>query len=92
MRTLLIGFGVLALALAANVRTGSAQRGYDNKWCISEGLHGGGSLDCTYSTFQQCLASKSGNGGTCYENPYPGTDRGAQMSGRRQRSNQGNGY
>ena len=86
MRTLLIGFGVVALALTATFRTGSAQRGYDNNWCISEGVHGAGSMDCTYSTFQQCLASRSGNGGTCVENPSRLWERAGRTSGR---SNQG---
>jgi hypothetical protein len=87
MRILLIGIGVTVAALAADVRAGSAQRGYDNTWCISNGVHGAGSMDCTYSTFQQCLASRSGNGGMCVENP----SRLWERAGRGQRSNQNRG-
>lgn len=93
MRILLIGLGVVAVVSAADIRTGSAQGYYDNNWCIADGLHGGGSMDCTYRTFQQCLASRSGNGGMCMENPSRGWEREGRTTGRRgQRSNQGSGY
>jgi hypothetical protein len=67
MRILLVGLGIVIAAMAADIRTGSAE--YNGEWCIADGLHGTGSLDCAYHTFQQCLASSSGNGGTCVENP-----------------------
>jgi hypothetical protein len=67
MRTLLVGFGILIAGLVANISSASAE--YNGEWCIADGLHGTGSLDCAYHTFQQCLASSSGNGGTCVQNP-----------------------
>ena len=92
MRVLLIGIVVVVATLAVDIRTGSAE-GYDNNWCISEGVHGAGSLDCSYSTFKQCLDSKSGNGGTCVENPTILWQRAGRTSGRGgQRSNQGGRY
>jgi hypothetical protein len=92
MRILLTGIGIAVATLAADIRTGSAQ-GYDNNWCISEGVHGAGSLDCSYVTFQQCLWSQSGNGGTCVENPDRLWERAGRTSGRGgQRSNQGGRY
>ncbi len=42
-------------------------------WCAVENGKGGGATNCGFVTYGQCLATISGIGGYCYENPaYPG--------------------
>jgi hypothetical protein len=86
MRILVIGLGIVVAALAANIRPGNAQ--YNGAWCIEGGLHGPGSMDCSYNTLRQCQASRSGNGGACVRNP----DRGRRETTGRGRREQGGGY
>ncbi len=38
-------------------------------WCAHLGTYFGGYEDCAYFTFGQCMATISGVGGRCYENP-----------------------
>jgi Protein of unknown function (DUF3551) len=67
MRHVLMGVLVLMLggmALAQN-RTSSE---YCDPWCERD-TDEGAALDCSYRTFQQCLAAASGTG-HCYENPF----------------------
>ena len=40
---------------------------YCDPWCE---MGAGGGLDCSFHTFDQCLASTYGNGSHCYENPF----------------------
>lgn len=45
-------------------------------FCIRDGASGRGMWDCSYHTWQQCVASASGAGGSCWENPnYKGPKR-----------------
>ena len=39
-------------------------------YCIKGCDFGGGRGDCSFSTYQQCLATASGRDATCAENPY----------------------
>ncbi|MGC1465423.1 MAG: DUF3551 domain-containing protein [Pseudolabrys sp.] len=42
-------------------------------WCALEGGKGGGATNCGFVNRAQCMATISGIGGYCYENPaYPG--------------------
>jgi hypothetical protein len=41
---------------------------YCDPWCERESEDGSG-LDCSFHTFQQCLASAAGSG-DCYRNPF----------------------
>lgn len=74
-RILRIGFlqrmSVLALcAVAAWVITGKeaeAQRPGSLPYCAV--LNGDGGMDCSYPTLQSCLATVSGIGGACNQNP-----------------------
>jgi hypothetical protein len=58
--------------LAVNVPTSSAQESFFNdRYCaIGGGGRGSGISDCAYSTWEQCLASASGLGKYCSENPF----------------------
>jgi Protein of unknown function (DUF3551) len=40
---------------------------YCDPWCVRNAVVGG--LNCSYHTFQQCLAAAYGTG-HCYENPF----------------------
>ena len=40
------------------------------RWCAEYGGRGGGGIQCTFLTFQQCMWSVSGRGGFCRENIY----------------------
>jgi hypothetical protein len=69
MRPMLIAFAALAVFSVAGVAPSAAQSKGPKPWCIANGAYGAGSMDCTYWTLQQCLASASGAGGVCRENP-----------------------
>jgi hypothetical protein len=67
MRHVLIGVFILMLggmALAQDRTTSE----YCDPWCERDTEDGNG-LDCSYHTFQQCLAAASGTG-YCYDNPF----------------------
>lgn len=69
MRPLLLGLVIVTAALASGVRSGAAQ-GYNNRWCTDGGgVDEGSHLECSYYTFEQCLASARGRGQFCTENP-----------------------
>jgi Protein of unknown function (DUF3551) len=41
-------------------------------WCVQYGSIASGTLSCGFTSFQQCLATASGNGSNCIANPqYP---------------------
>jgi hypothetical protein len=69
MRLALIAFATLVAASAAGVQPSDAQSRGPKPWCIADGAYGPGSLDCTYWSFQQCLESARGAGGSCTQNP-----------------------
>jgi hypothetical protein len=58
-----IGFAVLIAALTAAVESASAQ---NRPWCLRSGFTGPGW--CGFDSFQQCMATASGQGGSCIEN------------------------
>jgi hypothetical protein len=62
MRLLFIAVA-LAFAAEAHAQDYSSSE-YCDPWCSRSGAR-----DCTYHTFQQCLASTSGKS-TCYPNPF----------------------
>jgi hypothetical protein len=40
-------------------------------WCVQYGGGGnGGGVNCGFVTWDQCMATRSGNGGFCYNNPF----------------------
>ena len=59
----------IMLASAAWDATSVAQAGNQTApWCASQGGRGGG-FDCSYYTFEQCMATARGLGGSCAQNP-----------------------
>jgi hypothetical protein len=67
MRYALIAFAVVLFtgtALAQDYTTS----GYCAPWCLLGPRSGG--LDCSYYTYNQCLATRSGVGGSCEVNPF----------------------
>jgi hypothetical protein len=73
MKTLLA-----ALALvAATMLCGTSARAQNYAWCAQYGGHNIASTNCGFASFEQCRATISGIGGSCYPNPQyqplPGT-------------------
>ena len=68
MRHILAGLAVAVALSAATIPSASAQN-TTRPFCIRDGHGGSGMWDCSYYTWQQCQASASGAGGTCWENP-----------------------
>ena len=56
---------VAALAVGACTSSEMTKEMYGGSYCLSTTM---GSSECSYATFQQCLASASGVGGTCTQN------------------------
>jgi len=68
---LITAFGstaLVALALAASVQPSAAMVIYP--WCAQYGGRLGGSQNCDFTSFAQCQATRSGNGGFCVPNPW----------------------
>jgi len=59
----LIGLAVLTAAFVAGVESGSAQY---RPWCLRSGFSGPGW--CGFDSFEQCMATARGQGGSCIEN------------------------
>lgn len=89
MRTILAAMTVLAgvaAIVAADVQVAKAQFSSSrNPWCIRDGVTGRGSWDCSYHNQQQCLASASGAGGWCVENPNYQSPRKSKQRPQQQR-------
>ena len=68
MRSFVIALATMMVALAAGVQPGSAD---PRPYCLqgSSGSPGGGMLDCSYQTWEQCRASISGGRDYCMVNP-----------------------
>lgn len=71
MRLIFAGLAAAIAILTVNVQSASAQPGGTTRpFCIRDGIGGAGSWDCSYHTWQQCLASVQGAGGSCQANPW----------------------
>ena len=82
MRMILLLLAFAMVALAADVRPATAQ---NYPWCAyyGGGGAGGGGTNCGFSTWNQCMAAISGNGGYCGENPMYRTQApGRRLDGR----------
>lgn len=72
MRYALLAFAVLLPAGTAAAQDYTSSQ-YCDPWC-TQGRRSG-SLDCSYHTIDQCLASASGTGAHCVTNPFLGQCR-----------------
>jgi Protein of unknown function (DUF3551) len=72
MRIALLGLAVLIGTFVAYAPTISGQESFFNdRYCaIGGGGRGSGISDCAYRTWEQCLATASGLGKYCSENPF----------------------
>jgi hypothetical protein len=59
-------FFMLAIMVVAVAGTGTRAQAQNYPWCAD--YAGFGSQNCGFTTFQQCLAALSGNGGFCNAN------------------------
>jgi len=75
MRIVLISFAVLTV-MSATTEMAEAQSP-PKPWCLQAGRGGpgGGLLDCTYYTLQQCLGAVGGGTDGCTQNPALAWDR-----------------
>jgi hypothetical protein len=62
---------LVAMMLAAETGAATAQSGHYYPWCFRNDRTESSSLSCFYMTRDQCMATLSGLGGACIENPYP---------------------
>ena len=68
--TILAGLMLVVATTVVEIPTADAQVASPrNPWCIRDGIGGRGNWDCSYHNQQQCLASASGAGGWCVQNP-----------------------
>ena len=58
-----------AVAFVSPVATRTAQAATLFPWCAHYMMKGGG-IECGFSTFEQCLRTISGIGGSCQRNVY----------------------
>jgi uncharacterized protein DUF3551 len=72
MRVILASLAAAVAILTVNApTTASAQPGNPTRpYCLRDGINGPGMWDCSYYSMQQCLATASGNGGSCQPNPW----------------------
>ena len=92
MRLVFIGLVAAVSALAANVQSASAQESfYNERFCTQAGggVGGSGSPDCSFHTWEQCMASARGLGRFCSENPFwrPNQEPSSTQGKGRQRHN-----
>ena len=72
--------GCIALLGGSNV--GVAQSAYDYPWCAVY-TKTSGAMSCYYTSYQQCMATMRGIGGTCVRSPYDNAEpRGGPRSRR----------
>jgi hypothetical protein len=74
----------LMLGCAASATAAMPVSAGEFPYCIKGCDFGGGRGDCSFSTYQQCLATASGRDATCAENPYFNAK--AEMSADRSRT------
>ena len=68
MRTIVLALVTLVAALAADLRPSEARPWYP--FCATY-QNRSGITECSFYTYQQCLATVSGIGGFCSNNPFP---------------------
>ncbi len=74
MRSFILVLAVLTVGVVVGPRPSEARAWHP--WCATYADRSG-ITECSFTTFQQCLATVSGIGGSCGANPFapPGVDR-----------------
>jgi Protein of unknown function (DUF3551) len=67
MRNAVLALMAFGAACAIDAAPAAAK---DYPYCIKGCDFGGGAGDCSFSSYQQCLATASGRDATCAANPY----------------------
>jgi hypothetical protein len=67
MRKAILALMAFGVACAIDAAPAAAK---DYPYCIKGCDFGGGAGDCSFSSYQQCLAAASGRDATCATNPY----------------------
>jgi Protein of unknown function (DUF3551) len=80
MRLSLFILGIFA-AIVSIEKPARAQNG---AWCAYYDTGDGGSRNCGFATFEQCLATVRGIGGNCGPSPYPSSPETLSRRPRRQ--------
>jgi len=65
----LVQSAVVAVTLIAATSASYAQSAYDYPWCALRAGRSGGQ-SCYFATYQQCMETLSGIGGSCIRSPY----------------------
>jgi Protein of unknown function (DUF3551) len=65
MKTVFVTLGLVASAAAF----ATPARADAHPWCAQYGGHNIASTNCGFASFEQCRATISGVGGSCYPNP-----------------------
>jgi hypothetical protein len=67
----LVPFAIAVAVLFGATSVGHAQSAYDYPWCLAYPWNVGG-MSCYYKSYEQCMATQSGIGGSCIQSPYYG--------------------
>jgi hypothetical protein len=70
MRRFIIALGALVAIAGAGQLVRPASAEIDYPYCRGSGGDGGYERRCDFTTYEQCLATASGLGGSCYVNPF----------------------
>jgi hypothetical protein len=71
MRYVSIGLVAVTVVLALSAIPSQAQSSFfSRRFCTFGGGDSGGEPDCSFNTWEQCMASANGLGRYCGENPY----------------------
>jgi hypothetical protein len=70
MRSQMVAFLLVAAASLGAIRAASAQSPYSYPYCSVSPQTSGSTSACYYASLEQCQATMSGIGGSCYPSPY----------------------
>jgi hypothetical protein len=62
---------IIVSAFAAIICIEKSAEAQNGAWCAYYNTGDGGSRNCGFETFEQCLADVRGIGGNCSPSPYP---------------------
>jgi hypothetical protein len=69
MRSKIFTLVVVSVALIGASASAAAQSPYSYPWCAKQTGKDFDTTSCYFTGYQQCMATISGGGGWCYQNP-----------------------